>query len=202
MNSAMHAYERLSLHQTGIVFGILLIVGHALLLFRAECAQKFLVSFPRNQKIGQIILGIGFLWFWLLIAPEGKGWVSSLAMDMTEFNAVKPWLRLLMPVLFVLVAYSIKEFLSVRALGLLGLLIAELLFRASDLKDPETRLLVPIWTYGLVICSLFWVGMPYMFRDAVTWATASQSRWKALCVGGLAYGVAVLTCAILFWKGY
>ncbi len=202
MNQAMHAYERLSLQQTGIVFGILLIAGHALLLFRTDAAQKFLTAFPRNQKIGQIILGLGFFWFWLLIAPEGKGWISALAMDMTEFNAVKPMLRLLMPVLFVLVAYSIKEFLSIRALGLLGLLTAEVLFRASDLKDPQTRLLIPIWTYGLVTCSLFWVGMPYTFRDAVTWATAKQGRWKALCVAGMGYGLAVLTCAIMFWKGY
>jgi hypothetical protein len=49
---------------------------------------------------------------------------------------------------------------------------------------------------------MFWVGMPYLFRDAVTWATASQSRWRMLCLGGLAYGAAVLVCAFAFWRGH
>ena len=44
--------------------------------------------------------------------------------------------------------------------------------------------------------------MPYLFRDTVAWATASRKRWQMLCAGGLAYGLAVLTCAFLFWKGF
>jgi hypothetical protein len=184
------------------VLGLVLVVIHSLLLFRAEQCKLFLIKFPRNQKIGQVILGLGMLLFWLLIAPDGKGWISALAMDMTEFNAVKPILRLLMPVLFVLVALSITEFLSVRALGLLGLLIAQPLLSAAFLKDPTSRLLIPLWTYGLIGFSLFWVGMPYTFRDAVSWVTAKPSRWNACCAAGIAYGVAVLACALLFWKGF
>jgi hypothetical protein len=202
MNPSMHAYEHLTLYHTGIVLGLVLVVIHSLLLFRAEQCKLFLIKFPRNQKIGQVILGLGMLLFWLLIAPEGKGWISTLAMDMTEFNAVKPILRLLMPVLFVLVSLSITEFLSVRALGLLGLLIAQPLLSAAFLKDPSSRLLIPLWTYGLIGFSLFWVGMPYTFRDAVTWVTAKQSRWNACCAGGIAYGIAILACALMFWKGF
>lgn len=196
----MHFYERFSLFHTGIVLGLLLLFFHLVLLLKAEASQAFFQKFPRNQRIGQIILGVGMLWFWLLIAPEGKGAISFLAMDMTEFNRVKPILRLLLPVLFVLVSLSITEFLSVRALGLLGLLCAQPLLDAAFLKDPSTRLLIPFWTYGLIIASLLWVGMPYLFRDAVTWATASQRRWKALCLAGVGYAVAILVCAFSFWR--
>lgn len=198
----MHFYERFSLFHTGIALGVFLLVLHLFLLIKTEASQKFLTKFPRNQRLGQIILGIGMLWFWLLIAPEGKGFISFLAMDMTEFNRVKPILRLLMPVFFVLVSLSITEFLSVRALGLLGLLAAQPLLDAAFLKDPTTRLLIPIWTYGLIIASLFWVGMPYLFRDAVTWATASAGRWKGLCIAGIAYSLAILVCAFAFWREF
>jgi hypothetical protein len=197
----MHLYERLPLFGTGLVLGLFLMLAHLLLLAKSDTCQSFLKKFPRNQKIGQVLLGIGLLWFWLLVAPPNKGWISVLAMDMTDFNGIKPLLRLLMPLIFVAVAMSITEFLSVRALGLLGLLVAQPLLDSAFLRDPATRLLIPIYTYGLIIASLFFVGMPYLFRDAVTWATAKKTRWNALCFGGISYGIAILFCAFAFWRG-
>jgi hypothetical protein len=200
MNPAMHAYDKLDLFTTGLIFGIIMVIVHLVMLLKRQPCQAFLKKFPRNQKIGQVLVGIGLFWFWLLIAPEGKGIINSLAMDMTEFNGLKPYLRLLLPIIFVLVAFSIKEFLSVRALGLLGLLAAQLLLSAAYLKDPSSRLLIPIWTYAMIIASLFCVGMPFLFRDAITWVTAKKLRWTMMTAAGLIYGVMVITCALLFWK--
>lgn len=202
MNSAMHLYERLPLFGTGLVLGIVLIAVHALLLFKTTSSQNFLRKFPRNQKLGQVLLGVGMFWFWLLIAPEGKGFISFLAMDMTEFNAAKPILRLLLPIIFVLVAMSVHEFLAVRAFGFLGLLVAQPLLDSAFLRDPSSRLLIPLWTYALITVSLFSVGMPYLFRDVVTWVSAKPWRWKGFCAAGLLYGVAVVVCAFAFWRGY
>ena len=201
MSPSMHLYERLSLFSTGMVLGVLLIIGHAFLLIKSDASQHFLRKFPRNQKLGQVLLGIGMFWFWLLIAPENKGFIRSLAMDMTEFNAAKPLLRLLLPVIYVLVAMSITEFLSVRAFGLLGLLAAQPLLDSAFLRDPSSRLLIPLWTYALITVSLFSVGMPYLFRDAIDWVIAKPARWKGFCAAGLLYGVAVVACALCFWRG-
>lgn len=199
---AMHAYEKLPLFGTGIVLGLWLIALHALFLLKAEMVKVFLRRFPRNQQLGQILLGVGLIWFWLLVQLPGDGVFHSLAMDLGEFNKLKPMLRIGVPVAIVLVGIAIKEFLAVRALGLLGLLAAAPLLEAAFLEDPATRLLIPIFTYVLIVKSLYWVGMPYLFRDAVTWATATPGRWRALSLGGLAYGVLVVICALLFWRGY
>jgi len=199
---SIHPYEKLPLFGTGLVLGVSLIASHAVMLAKAQPVQAFLNRFPRNQMLGQILLGVGLLWFWLLVAPEGKGLINSLSMELGEFNNVKPMLRLIVPISIVLVSISVKDFLAVRALGVVGLMAAAPLLQSAFLKDPTSRLLIPIYTYGLIIASLFWVGMPYLFRDAVTWATASQSRWKALCSAGLAYGVVVVICAFAFWRGY
>ncbi len=196
-----HPYQTLPLFGTGLVLAIWLIASHAFMLVKPAEAQDFLKRFPRNQFLGQILLGIGLAWFWLLIAPSGLGKLSSLAMELGEFNGVKPLLRILVPVCIFLVAYSVRDFLAVRALGLIGLMAAAPLLGAAFLKDPESRLLVPIYAYGLLTASLFWVGMPYLFRDAVTWVTAEQSRFRIASLAGLAYGIAVLVCALAFWKG-
>ena len=198
----MHAYQKLSLFTTGLVLAAWLIGLHTLMLAKPVAVQNFLKKFPRHPLIGQILLGLGLAWFWLLIAPPDLGRLSALTMELGEFNAVKNILQVLVPVTLVLVCISVRDFLAVRALGLLGLMAAAPLLGAAFLKDPASRLLVPIFAYAMLTASLFFVGMPYLFRDSVTWVTARQSRWTIFSLAGLAYGVATLICAFAFWRGY
>lgn len=197
-----HPYENLTLFGTGLVLAIFLIALHAVMLAKPKKTQDLLIKFPRNPMAGQILLGIGLAWFWLLIAPEGLGKLSALTMDLGEFNAAKRILRILVPIALVLVVMSVRDFLAVRALGLCGLMVAAPLLSAAFLKDPASRLLVPIYAYILLTASMFFVGMPYLFRDAVTWVTADSKRWFATAAIGLTYGLATLICALLFWRGY
>lgn len=198
----MHPYEHLSLFTVGLILSVWLIGSHALMLAKPALVQGFLKKFPRDQVAGQILLGIGLAWFWLLIAPDGLGKLSALAMDLGEFNGAKPLLRILVPVTMVLVSISVKDFLAIRALGVIGLMVASPMLEAAFLKDPSSRLLVPIYAYALLTASLFWVGMPYLFRDAVTWVTADPKRWAVFSFAGLGYGVATLICACAFWRQY
>jgi len=198
----MHPYQLLSLFTAGLVLAIWLIGSHALMLAKPVAVQAFLKKFPRNDPLGQILLGIGMAWFWLLIAPSGLGKLSALAMDLGEFNGAKGFLQILVPIALVLVCRSVRDLLAVRALGLLGLMVAAPLLGAAFLKDPASRLLLPIFAYAVLTASLFCVGMPYLFRDAVTWVTANQKRWTLLSLAGLAYGVATLACAFLWWRGF
>ena len=202
-SKAMHVYENLPLFGTGLALGIFLVVLHLFMLMKAEGVQGFLKKFPRDNQIGQALVAVGLIWFWLIVQPVDGGKMSFLAMDLGEqFNNWKPMLKFLVPISIVLVSISIKEYLAVRALGLLGLMVAAPLLEAAFLEDPASRLLIPIYCYALIIASLYWVGMPYLFRDAVNWVSANQTRWKALCLGGLGYGLAIIACAFAFWRGY
>ncbi|MES2438999.1 MAG: hypothetical protein V4584_08025 [Verrucomicrobiota bacterium] len=198
----MHPYQLLSLFTTGLVLAIWLIGVHALMLAKPAQVQDFLKKFPRNDQLGQILMGLGLAWFWLLIAPSGLGKLSALTMDLGEFNNAKKLLQIAVPISLVLVCRSVRDFLAVRALGLVGLMAAAPLLGAAFLKDPESRLLVPIFAYAMLTASLFCVGMPYLFRDAITWVTADQKRWTLFSVAGLLYGVATFVCAFAFWRGY
>ncbi len=198
----MYIYKHIPLFDAGLVLAAWLIGFHLLMLVKPAMVQGFLQKFPRNQLLGQIILGIGLAWFWLLIAPDGFGTLSALTMNLGEFDKAKPILRLLTPIALILVTLSVRDFLAVRALGLLGLMVASPLLEAAFLKDPDSRLLVPVFAYALLTASMFWVGMPYLFRDAVTWATAKPQRWNVLAMAGLGYGIATLVCALAFWRNY
>ena len=197
-----HPYETIPLDLAGYALAAYLLVVHGLMLWKAEACKQWLIRLPRHRAAGIYTLAVGMLWFWLLIAPDNMGLVSSLTMDIGEFNAVKPWLRIIVPIAFLGMVIYVKEFLFVRALGVLALMVAAPLLEAAFNRDPDTRLLVPIFSYLLLTKALFWVGMPYTFRDLVNWATSNDRRWRILAYIGFGYGVLTLACAVLFWRGH
>ena len=72
---------------------------------------------------------------------------------------------------FFLVVTFVDEFLAVRALGILFLLGAEPLLDAAFFQNETSRLLVTVFAYLLIVAGLFWVTMPYVFRDQLNWST-------------------------------
>jgi hypothetical protein len=94
----------------------------------------------------------------------------------------------------------VEEFLAVRALGMLLLLAAEPLIEAAFLKPQTSRLLLVVLAYAWVLAGLFWVGMPYLLRDQMAWITRTAARWRAACVAGLAWGVALLICSLTQYR--
>ena len=51
-----------------------------------------------------------------------------------------------------------------------------------------------------VIAGLFYVGMPYLLRDAIQWVTADRNRLKSGAIAGAVYGLALVACALAFWR--
>ncbi|MEG0428042.1 MAG: hypothetical protein RR553_09125 [Akkermansia sp.] len=197
--SAIHAYQMIPLDVAGYILGSALLVGHLIALMGGTTARNFVQSSPRNHLLAQITLGLAFAWFFLLVAPADKGLISSLRVDLAEFEGVRWLLQLGCPLFFILLVTQVKELLFPRALGFLGLMLVAPFVTAAFLKLPQTRLLIPIWGYAVVILCLIWVGKPYVYRRMVDWATATPARWTQLCLGGIVYGAAILICAICWW---
>lgn len=195
-----HLYETIPLFTMGLAVGIWLVASHLFLLKDPEGAIERLREMPRNYTAGVVVSCIAFVWFWLLVAPSGLGVLSRLEMNLGDFNAAKPILRIVVPIALYLFVTQVREFLFVRGLGILLLMVAAPILDAAFLKEPSTRLLLPVLAYAMIIKGFFYIGKPYLFRDQVNWATASQGRFKLLVLAGLGYGVLVLACAFLFWR--
>ena len=196
----MHPYEKIPLNIIGYVLAAWLISLHIWMLVKPKESKDFLQKLPRNKVLGPWFLGIGMAWFWLLIAPDKLGILSSLQMDLGEFNNAKNILRIIVPIAAYGMIVHVKEFLTVRGLGLCALMAAAPLLYSAYLEPPASRVLVPIFAYILIFKGLFWVGMPYTMRDAITWAVKTEGRYRMLSMGGLVYGIAVLVCSILWWN--
>ena len=195
----MHPYEKIPLSTAGYVLAVWLIALHLWMLLKPEESKSFFQKLPRNRTIGPWVMGAGMLWFWLLILPDGFGTLGKLNMDLGEFNNMKRIMVILVPAAAAGMILHVKEFLTVRGLGLLALMAAAPLLAAAFQEPPTSRLLVSIFAYIMIFSGLFWVGMPYTMRDAITWVTQTDTRYRLASIAGLAYGIAVLVCSILWW---
>lgn len=178
-----------SLQSVGIAVGVLLLLGHAVAWVGGPTAMASAKSFPRSRVAATLLLIAAAVWAFLLVQDIDLGEFSRLRQVMLMgivAGAILAWLY-------------VEEFLAARALGMLLLLAAEVLLESAALRTEPSRLLLVTLAYAWVLAGLFFVGMPYLLRDAVTLATASTRRWRLACLGGVAYGAALLVCAILFW---
>ncbi len=199
----MHPYEELPMNIAGYFLAAWLIGFHLWMLVKKKSAKDFLVKFPRNYMWGAVMMGIGMFWFWLLIIPGvDDSPLGYLSMDLGEFNSAKKFLVVLVPVAAYLMISEVRDFLSVRATGLLSLMVSAPLLYSSFQDWPTGKLLIPIYAYAMLTAGLFMVGMPYLLRDLIGWVVKDDKRYFACAGGGLLYGIAVLVCNILYWGGY
>lgn len=187
-------YQQADLKTTGIVLGVALIATHMVALLNGKPVRTLLQEFPRNRAIGVALMTINALWAF---------WIVSF-MDLGEFSALRQKILFAIPVAYVLVVFFVEEFLSVRALGTLMLLASCVVLDAAWFKAPETmawtKLLLPTLAYAWIVLGIFWVGMPYLMRDQISWVSHNPSRWKGACISGLVYGALTLGCALAFWS--
>ncbi len=181
--------DGLPLKLVGIVVGLALILSHLVALLRPAMVQAWLVKFPRNEKLGVVLVVIGFVWTLFV-------WTN---MDLGEFFKAERIVQLLLVAGGIGVIVYVKEFLAVRSLGFLMILAAAPLLESAFLKDPTSRLLLVLFAYVIALKGMFWVGMPYLLRDQIKWVVANSSRYRIGAIAGLAYGTALAACAVLWW---
>ncbi|GAB4165055.1 MAG: hypothetical protein Fur0032_01520 [Terrimicrobiaceae bacterium] len=179
----------ITLQQAGLSVGIALLAGHLLALFRPADVRNFLSDFPRSRPLGIILLAVAAVWSFYLVRT----------MDLGEFAPLRTPLQIAVPVLAILAAIYVPDFLAVRSLGMLALLAAEPLLGAAFLRPEWTRLFLVTLAYVWILAGLFWVGMPWLLRDQLNWVTNTPSRFRAAAFGGAAYGALLTGLAAALW---
>ena len=179
----------LKLKTVGVLIGLVWTAAHVFMMLRPTETRAWLQRFPRSRTAGLVLLTVDFLWTYVLV----------YTMDWGEFYYLQTPVMFALPVFFYLVIRYVDDFLSVRALGILGLLAAAPVLDAAFLRPPVSRLLVVVLAYAWVVMGMIWVSMPHVLRDQIGWLNRSAARWQAAAVAGIAYGVIVLLCAVAWY---
>jgi hypothetical protein len=174
---------------TGILVALALIASHGWALKNAAKTQAFLKTFPRSFQWGVILLTIDMIWSVFALSN----------MDMGEFFNMRRTFIMVTVGGYVAVLIYVKEFLAVRALGALMLLVAGPVLTAAFLQPQMSRLLLPILAYVWIIVGMYFIGMPFLMRDWINWLLAKPKRWNLAVYSGIGYGAVLLVAAILFY---
>jgi hypothetical protein len=174
---------------TGVVVALALILSHVWALKNTAQTQAFLKSFPRAFYWGVILLTIDVIW----------GVFALSNMDMGEFFNMRRTFIMITIGGYVAVLVYVKEFLAVRALGALMLLVAGPVLTAAFLQPQTSRLLLPILAYVWIIVGMYFIGMPFLMRDWINWLLAKPQRWNLAVYSGIGYGAVLLVTALLFY---
>lgn len=168
----------LSLRTAGLLAGLFLLAMAVPALAMPNHMRAIALRVPRSWLVGAALLTVALVWtLWLL-----------MTMEMGEFSNFRRPLLVILPIAYFLVLHFVREFLAVRALGILCLLAAEPLLSAAFLRPEASRLLVTVFAYVIIIAGLFWVTVPYVLRDQVQWSARNNFRWMAVHSLALIYG--------------
>jgi hypothetical protein len=179
-----------TLQTVGLVTGAILLAFHCFALLRSNESLRLLQQFPRSRPMGTVLIALAAIWSFLLIR----------GMDLGEFARLRNPMLVAIIIGALLAWKYVEEFLAVRAIGMLALLAAEPLLEAAFMRHETSRLLLVLLAYVWIINGLFWVGMPWVMRDQITWLTAKVERYRAAAWAGVLYSSAIILCAVFFWS--
>jgi len=169
----------MSLTLASLLAGLfLLLVGLGLFLF-PDFVRRGLTAFPRSKLATLVLLAATTAIILLQVSQLGEA----------DFGKYKNYLFAFFLALSIGSWFFVPDFLGVRSLCALGLILAVHFRSAAYLQPPESRLFLVTFVYvGIVIC-LYLAASPFRFRDAVTKVSQSQGLRRSMGAGLTLYGV-------------
>ncbi len=132
-----------------------------LLFFAGSLAlnKKGVFAFLRSKIAAVITFGGAGLWFLYSLSQLGEA----------DFGNIKFYLIAMFGIAGILAFYYLDDFLSVRGLAVLGLMLSAEFLESAFMQEPMSRLILVTLTYVMVVCSLYFGALPYRLRDMLEW---------------------------------
>jgi hypothetical protein len=155
----------------------------------AAAARKF----PRNYPIGVGLMLLATGWFVWLVNNE----------PIADFSTFKPHMMIGFTAVGVATCIFVRDFLAVRGLAVVLMLLAKLMVDTGRLHLGESPfvLVIQTWAYVLVIAGIWFTVTPWRLRDLVNWATATESRVRLTSGVRLAFAIFILLLGLTAFRG-
>lgn len=171
----------------GLITALLNVYGVLKPAAFAATARKF----PRYTPIGYVLTLAATVWFLYYLSIE----------SVSDFTSFKPALYALFGAVGVGACLFVKDFLAVRGLALVLLLLAKLMVDTARWADTNWALVIVTWAYVFVIAGMWFTVSPWRLRDLIHWATANEQRTRTLSGVRLAFGLLVIGLGVTVFKG-
>jgi hypothetical protein len=119
--------------------------------------------------------------------------------SISDFASYKPVLLLGFAAVGIGTCVYVQDFLAVRGLAVVLLLLAKLMVDTGrpSLGQTPWVLVIQTWAYVLVVVGLWLTISPWRLRDFLDWATATEKRIKIGCSVRLAFGLFIAVLGLI-----
>ncbi|MCX8090306.1 MAG: hypothetical protein N3I86_05135 [Verrucomicrobiae bacterium] len=183
----------MSLSLLSILLGLGMAVPQIYGLLRPAAFAAAVRKFPRNLPVGIALMLLGTVWFLWNV------WQEPIA----DFAAAKPYLMFGFAAVGIGACIFVQDFLAVRGLAVLMLLLAKLMVDTGRPHLGETPwvLVIQTWAYVLVIGGMWFTISPWRLRDLLHWATATERRVRIGSALRLGFALLVVTLGLTAFRG-
>jgi len=171
---------------TSTILGCAAIAGRLPGVIAPDKFSAHLRQFPRSVLWGRILMGVCALWAGIVM--------FNAAVD--DFAWAKPLVVIGVPIAYALVIQFADQFLAIRGVAALLLLVAKVTLNAADLSDLPSRLVVTVLAYVMVCAAVWMAAAPHQVRDWIGFITATAARCRATCLLGVAVGVLLVVLGL------
>ena len=170
----------------GLGFGLPQLYG----LMKPAKFREAVRKFPRSEPWGYALMLLGTAWFLWNLDQE----------NISDFAAYKKALLIGFAAVGVATCIYVRDFLAVRGLAVVFLLLAKLMVDTARWEDTGWRLVIVTWAYVLVIAGMWFTVSPWRLRDLLNWGTATDQRVRLGCRLRLAFGLFVIALGLAVFR--
>jgi hypothetical protein len=136
-------------------------------------------KFPRSLPAGWVLMLLGTAWFLYIVNYE----------PIADFSNYKSWMMWGFGLVGVLACIFVSDFLAVRGLAIVLLLLAKLMVDTGrpHLGESPFVLLIQGLAYFYVLIGMWLTITPWRLRDWLNWLTATEQRVRVGCTLRLAF---------------
>jgi hypothetical protein len=147
---------------------------------------------PRSLPIGCLLMLLGTAWFVWNVSIE----------PVSDFTAYKPAMMIGFGAVGVLCCFFVQDFLAVRGLAVLMLLLAKLMVDTGRPHLGETSwvLVIQVWAYVFIVAGIWFTITPWRLRDFLNWMTATEERIRIGCYLRLAFALFVVILGLTAFR--
>lgn len=180
----------MSLSTLAVVLGLGVALPAAFATLKPKQCMDALRRFPRSQLWGFVLMPLGTLWFLWNLKQD----------DISDFAAFKPIMFLGFAAIGFGTCAFVRDFLAVRGLAVVMLLLSNVMLNTARWVDTEWRLVIAVWAYVWIVLGVWFTISPWRLRDLIGWATEIQERFRLLSAVKLAFGAFVLVLALTAFR--
>ena len=149
-------------------------------------------KFPRSLPWGIALMALGTAWFLWNLSQE----------SIADFANYKEWLFAGFAGVGLGACIFVQDFLAVRGLAVVLLLLAKLMVDTGRPALPQTHwvLVIQAWAYVLVVAGIWFTISPWRLRNLLAWGTANEKRITVGCGLRLAFGLSVAALGLTVFR--